>query len=214
MNKKSILRALFFLIGFVAIVWFARRQFDISPQGVREYILSVGVWGPLLFMGIYAIGPIIAFPTSVLSLGAAYAYGVWPGMLYIIIGATAAGITGYIMGRFFGDSVLKFQESPWAQKIYPRMKEQGFLYVFVLRLIPLVGFDILSYLAGMTRVKLKSFIPATIFGMIPGTFAYSLVGSSLATGDTTLVFIAFSVFALVLVMTFVFRNKVRAWLKI
>ncbi|MBA2176760.1 TVP38/TMEM64 family protein [Halobacillus locisalis] len=214
MKKKSIVRALVFLAVFIAIVWFVRRHIDVSTEGIRDYILSFGIYGPLLFMGIYAIGPIIAFPTSVLSLAAAFAYGFWPGILYIVIGATAASVTGYIMGRFFGDSVLKFQESEWAQKIYPRMKEQGFLYVFVLRLIPIVGFDILSYLAGMTRVKLKSFVPATVIGMLPGSIAYSLVGSSLASGDRTLIFVALAVLALLLVTTFLLKDKVRSWLNI
>ncbi|RWZ52286.1 TVP38/TMEM64 family protein [Halobacillus fulvus] len=214
MKKKSVIKAIVFLILFIGIVWFTRRQFDVTPDAVRAYILSFGAWGPLLFMVIYAIGPIIAFPTSVLSLGAAFAYGIWPGMLYIVIGASAAGVTGYIMGRFFGDSVLNFQDSKWAQRIYPRMKEKGFLYVFILRLIPLVGFDILSYLAGMTRVKLGAFVLATLIGMLPGTFAYSLVGTSLASGDRTLILVALSVFVLLLVTTFLLRNKVRQWLNI
>ncbi|KHE67248.1 TVP38/TMEM64 family protein [Halobacillus sp. BBL2006] len=214
MKFKNLFRALFFVLLFVGLAWFVRRQFDVSADHIPSYILSFGIYGPLIFMGLYAVGPIIAFPTSVLSLAAAFAYGIWPGMLYIVIGATAAGITGYIMGRFFGDSVVKFQESKWSEKIYYRMKDKGFLYVFVLRLIPLVGFDILSYLAGMTRVKLGSFVVATVFGMLPGTFAYSLVGTSLASGDRTLILIALSVFALLLVLTFLFRNKVRSWLNL
>ncbi|MFZ0370187.1 MAG: TVP38/TMEM64 family protein [Halobacillus sp.] len=214
MKWKSLIRALLFVIVFLVIAWFIRQQFDVTADSIRSFILSFGIYGPLLFMGLYAIGPIVVFPTSILSLAAAFAYGLWPGMLYIVIGATAAGITGYVMGRFFGDSVLKFQESKWSEKIYYRMKERGFLYVFVLRLIPIVGFDILSYLAGITRVKLRSFIIATIFGMLPGTFAYSLVGTSLASGDRQLIFIALTVFALIFALTFLFRNKVRSWLKI
>ncbi|MGP4076085.1 TVP38/TMEM64 family protein [Halobacillus sp. K22] len=214
MKWKSLLRALLFVIIFIAIAWFIRKQFDVTADSIRGYILSFGIYGPMLFMGLYAIGPIVVFPTSILSLAAAFAYGLWPGMLYIVIGATAAGITGYVMGRFFGDSVLKFQESKWSEKIYYRMKERGLLYVFVLRLIPIVGFDILSYLAGVTRVKLQSFIIATVFGMLPGTFAYSLVGTSLASGDRQLIFIALTVFALIFALTFLFRNKVRSWLKI
>ncbi|SFG06727.1 Uncharacterized membrane protein YdjX, TVP38/TMEM64 family, SNARE-associated domain [Halobacillus alkaliphilus] len=214
MKWKSLIRALLFVIVFLVIAWFIRQQFNVTADSIRSFILSFGIYGPLLFMGLYAIGPIVVFPTSILSLAAAFAYGLWPGMLYIVIGATAAGITGYVMGRFFGDSVLKFQESKWSEKIYYRMKERGFLYVFVLRLIPIVGFDILSYLAGVTRVKLRSFIIATVFGMLPGTFAYSLVGTSLASGDRQLIFIALTVFALIFALTFLFRNKVRSWLKI
>ena len=214
MNKKAILRSLVFLTAFIAVAWFARSRFDVSAENIRTYILSFGAIGPLIFMGLYVIGPIVVFPTSILSLAAAFAYGLWPGMLYIVIGATGAGITGYVMGRFFGDSVLKFHQSKWAGSIYERMKGQGFLYVFVLRLIPLVGFDILSYLAGMTRVKFASFVLATVIGMLPGTLAYSLVGTSLASGDRTLILIAISVFALLLVTTFLFRNKVRSWLNL
>ncbi|REJ05230.1 TVP38/TMEM64 family protein [Halobacillus trueperi] len=214
MNKKNILRTALFLGLFIALAWFVRSRFDVSADNIRSYILSFGAIGPLIFMGLYAIGPIVVFPTSVLSLAAAFAYGIWPGMLYIVIGATGAGVTGYIMGRFFGDSVLKFHQSKWAGNIYERMQGQGFLYVFILRLIPLVGFDILSYLAGMTRVKFLSFVLATVIGMLPGTFAYSLVGTSLASGDRTLILIAFSVFTLLLVTTYLFRNKVRTWLKL
>ncbi|QHT45358.1 VTT domain-containing protein [Halobacillus sp. ACCC02827] len=214
MSRKSIGRALVVLTVFLFAVFIVRSQLNVSPDHIRSYILSFGAWGPALFILLYAAGPIIVFPTSILSLAAAFAYGLWPGILYIIIGATAASITGYAMGRFFGDSVLKFEESKWAAAVYPRMKRQGFLYVFILRLIPLVGFDILSYLAGMTRVRLSAFLLATVIGMLPGSFAYSLVGTSLASGNRSLIIAAFSVFAFVLVLTFLFRNKVKEWLKI
>ncbi|MFC7322076.1 TVP38/TMEM64 family protein [Halobacillus campisalis] len=212
MNSKLILRAVLFLIAFITLAWLIRSQVDASPQEIRSYILSFGLLGPLIFMGLYTIGPIVAFPTSILSLAAAFAYGLWPGMLYIVIGATGAAVVGYIMGRFFGDSVVKFQDSKWAGPLYKRMSENGFIYVLILRLIPIVGFDILSYGAGIARVKLRSFVLATVIGMLPGTLAYSLVGTSLASGDRTLIIGAVSVFALLFLITFLFRNKVRSWL--
>ncbi|MFC7063655.1 TVP38/TMEM64 family protein [Halobacillus seohaensis] len=212
MNKQTLVRTGIFLFIFIALAWVVRTQIDSSPEQIRSYILSFGFLGPLLFMVLYTVGPIVAFPTSILSLAAAFAYGIWPGMLYIIIGATGASVTGYIMGRFFGDSIIKFQRTKWADALYNRMKENGFVYVLVLRLIPLVGFDILSYAAGITRVKIRSFIPATVVGMIPGTFAYSLVGTSLASGNSTLIFAALSIFGLLLLTTFIFRETVRNWL--
>ncbi|UOR10357.1 TVP38/TMEM64 family protein [Halobacillus amylolyticus] len=214
MNKMKLLRGLIFLIAFVVLAWLARQYLDVNPEQIRDYILSFGLWGPLLFMGLYTIGPIVALPTSILSLAAAFAYGIWPGMLYIVIGATGASITGYFIGHFFSDSVIKFQETKWAKSIYERMNEKGFLYVLILRLIPIVGFDILSYLAGMARVKIRSFVPATIIGMLPGTFAYSLVGTSLASGERSLIIIAISVFTALLLITFIFRKKVRSWLNL
>lgn len=194
------------------MAWYVRNQLDASPQEIRAYILSFGILGPLLFMGLYTIGPIVAFPTSVLSLAAAFAYGVWPGMLYIVIGATGASLIGYLMGRFFGDSIIRLQSIKWADTIYIRMGENGFLYVLILRLIPLVGFDLLSYAAGMTRVKIRSFVSATILGMLPGTLVYSLVGTSLASGDRNLLILAFSLTFLLLLITFLLRKRVQKWL--
>ncbi|MCP3029273.1 TVP38/TMEM64 family protein [Halobacillus sp. A5] len=212
MNNKSLIRALLFLTAFILAAWLVRREIETSPQEIRTYILSFGMLGPLLFMGLYTIGPIIAFPTSVLSLAAAFAYGIWPGMGYIIIGAAGASITGYILGRFFGDSIVRFQHFKWADWLYRRMNENGFMYVLILRLIPVVGFDILSYAAGLARVKISSYITATVIGMLPGTFAYSLVGSSLASGDQSLIILAFTIFFVLLLLTFLFRSKVKHWL--
>ncbi|MFD1019287.1 TVP38/TMEM64 family protein [Thalassobacillus hwangdonensis] len=209
MKLKVILRSLLFLTVFIGIAWYARSQFDVSAEQIRSYILSFGIWGPLVFMFLYTIGPIVVFPTSILSLGAAYAYGIWPGMPYIIVGATGAAITGYVMGRFFGDSVVKFGEFKWSETIYERMKERGFFYVLILRLIPVIGFDILSYSAGVTRVNFRAFIPATVIGMIPGTFVYSFLGSSLATGNRTMIMSAIGLFIAMLLVTFIFRKQVK-----
>ncbi|WP_079525563.1 TVP38/TMEM64 family protein [Halobacillus hunanensis] len=212
MSKTKLIRGFLFIVLFVILAWVARRELNMNPEEIRHYILSFGLWGPLLFMGVYAIGPIIAFPTSILSLAAAFAYGVWPGMFFIIIGATGAAVTGYVIGKFFGNSVVKFQDFKWARPIYKRMEENGFLYVLVLRLIPLVGFDILSYLAGMTRVRFRLYLPATVIGMIPGTFAYSLLGTSFASGDSSFIIGAVSMFIGLILLTFMFRKKVRQWL--
>ncbi|WP_181350212.1 TVP38/TMEM64 family protein [Thalassobacillus sp. CUG 92003] len=214
MNRTRIMRAAAFLILFIGIVWLIRSRLDITPQEIRSFVLSFGLWGPLLFIGVYAIGPLVVFPTSVLSLAAAYAYGIWPGMPYILLGASGAAITGYVMGRFFGDSVLQFQHFKWADTIYHRISERGFLYVFILRLIPIVSFDLLSYSAGTTRVRLPAFLAATFFGMIPGTFAYSFLGSSLSSGNWNLMIIAISLFIALLLVGFLMRNKVKQWLNL
>lgn len=205
--KISLMLALFGTIFYIT-----HFHYELRPADVRDIVLSFGWWGPLIFMLIYAIGPIIFLPTSVLSLGAGLAFGVWPGVLYILFGATAAAVTGYVMARLFGRSVLKVENYPWSEKLFSQMEERGFLYVFVLRLIPLVSFDLLSYAGGIAKVRFKSFLLATVFGMIPGTLAYSFLGASLASGSVTTIFIAALVFVSLLGVTYYFRDPVKKWL--
>lgn len=200
------------LIVFGSIFYITHFHYELRPSDVRDIVLSFGWWGPVVFFLIYAIGPIIFLPTSVLSLGAGLAFGVWPGVLYILFGATAAAVTGYVMARLFGRSVLKVESYPWSEKLFTQMEQRGFLYVFVLRLIPLVSFDLLSYAGGIAKVKFKSFILATVLGMIPGTLAYSFLGASLASGSITLVVIAALVFVTLIGFTYYFREPVKRWL--
>jgi len=200
------------LLMFGTIFYITHFHFELRPSDIRDIVLSFGWWGPVVFFLIYAIGPIVFLPTSVLSLGAGLAFGVWPGVLYILFGATAAAVTGYVMARLFGRSVLKVEKYPWSEKLFAQMEERGFLYVFVLRLIPLVSFDLLSYAGGIAKVRFKSFILATVLGMIPGTLAYSFLGASLASGSVTTIFIAARVFVSLLGLTYYFRTPVKKWL--
>lgn len=200
------------LMLFGSLFYLTHFHYELRPSDVRDVVLSFGWWGPLVFILIYAVGPLIFLPTSVLSLGAGLAFGVWPGVLYIIVGATSAAVTGYVMARLFGRSVLNVDRYPWSEKLFTQMEQRGFLYVFVLRLIPLVSFDLLSYAAGISKVRFRSFLLATVLGMIPGTLAYSILGASLASGSVTTVFIAALVFVSLIGVTYYFRKPVQKWL--
>src|SRR3712207_8220042 len=48
--------------------------------------------------------------------------------------------------------------------------------VFAGRLIPGVAFDVISYAAGLTRMRFRNFIVATALGIFPQTFLYSYLG--------------------------------------
>lgn len=200
------------LLAFGTVSYFTHFQLEIRPSDIRDFVLSFGWWGPVIFFIIYAIGPFVFFPTSVLSLGAGLAFGVWPGVLYIIIGAAGAATTGYIMARLFGTSVLKMDSFSWSEKLFHQMEKRGFLYIFVLRLIPIVSFDLLSYAGGIAKVRFSSFILATVLGMIPGTFAYSFLGASIASGNIIIFIIAAALFLLLIGITYYFREPVKRWL--
>jgi len=57
-----------------------------------------------------------------------------------------------------------------------KFKGKGFLFILFLRLIPLIPFDIISYSAGLSEIKYKQFILATVFGIIPGVLVFTNIG--------------------------------------
>ena len=48
--------------------------------------------------------------------------------------------------------------------------------MFVARLVPIVSFDVISFAAGLTRMRSAGFLVATVVGAAPATFVYSYLG--------------------------------------
>lgn len=160
-------------------------------------------------MLLYTLRPIILFPASVLSLAAGLAFGAVWGTIYTVIGATGGAILAFFIARKLG---VKFSKGKWRAKgeVFERQLEQnGFLYVLLLRLIPLFNFDMISYLSGVSKVRFWHFVLATIIGIIPGTFAYNFLGSSILASSWSVLAIAVILFIVVAVVPLLVSSSLR-----
>ena len=154
----------------------------IQPERIREAIQSVGPLAPLLYLLIYSIAPVFFVPGWIITIGGGLAFGtVWGTVLTVIgatIGATLAFFVARSMGRDFVARVLK-QRFKALNTIDEQAASHGFQVIFFLRLIPLVPFNVLDYIAGISKIGPRDYILGTFLGIIPGTFAYVYLGSSL-----------------------------------
>lgn len=207
-----------FLIGkwvVIAIVvgiaiWLSRSVFNIDADGLRSWILSFGLWAPLIYIIIYTVRPLIFFPASVLSIAGGLAFGAWLGTLYTIIGATLGAMLSFYVAKTLGKSLVRKAWSGNAGKIQAQMEQNGFLYVLLFRLIPVINFDLISYMAAIAKVRFGSFALATLIGIIPGTFAYNFLGSSFISGNPKIIALAVIVFIVLTVVPILIRNR---WMK-
>lgn len=210
--SKDWIRLLLFCLGLGTLFYFIHFRWTLTVIDLQSFILSFGWWSPSIFWLIYALGPLVFLPSSLLSVTAGLTYGMWPGVLYIWIGATGAAVTGYWLGYFFGDSIIKLHSFKYARIVQEKVKDRGFVYVLILRLIPLVGFNLLGCLSGMAKVRFNHYLTATMLGIIPGTLAYGLLGSSFLSGNKLFIFLAFIPITVLLGMSYVFRSRVKRWL--
>jgi len=154
----------------------------LNPEAIRDAIQSVGPLAPLLYLVIYSVAPVLSVPGWILSVAGGLAFGaVWGTALTVLgatIGATAAFFSARYLGRDFVARVLKgkFQT---LTTIDDQAAAHGFQVIFFLRLIPLIPFNVLNYVAGLSRVGAGDYILGTFLGIVPGTFAYVYLGSSL-----------------------------------
>ena len=71
------------------------------------------------------------------------------------------------------------KQYPIVQAIELALEKEGLKLIILLRLSPLVPFDILNYLMGVTSISFKHYALGSL-GMIPGTIVYVYIGTGLS----------------------------------
>lgn len=210
MSKKTGLQIGKWLLLALAIgiaIWLSRSVFQIDANSIRNWILSFGIWAPIIYIIIYTVRPLIFFPASVLSIAGGLAFGAWLGTLYTIIGATLGALLSFSVAKTLGTRLARGKWTGNAGKIQSQMEHNGFFYVLLFRLIPVINFDLISYVAALAKVRFGSFALATFIGIIPGTFAYNFLGSSFVSGNPKIIILAAAVFIILTVVPIVIRNR-------
>lgn len=161
---------------------------ELSPLGTLRQLLdflSGSAYGPLLFILLYTLRPLVFFSALVLTVGAGFLYGPVLGIVYTVVGANLGASLAYLIGRFFGRGVLPSGGSPdnapdkagRLSRYADRLRNNAFETVLTMRFI-FLPYDLVNYLAGFLRVRYAPFILATILGSLPGTVAFVLFGAS------------------------------------
>ncbi len=144
-------------------------------QGARE----TGMLGVVVFFAAYVVSTVAAVPGSILTLALGFAYGPIWGLAI----ASPASVTGATCAFLLGRTVLrdwaaqKVGGSARARAIETAVEREGFRLVLLLRLSPLVPFNLLNYVLSLTRVRLGTYVLASFVGMLPGGALYVYLGS-------------------------------------
>jgi uncharacterized membrane protein YdjX (TVP38/TMEM64 family) len=147
--------------------------------GFIGWVRGAGSLGLLIYFLFYAVGVVLFFPGSVLTMGAGFIYGPIRGTLLVspasVVGATLAFLVGRFLAR--GWVAQRIAAKPKFAAIDEAIGARGFYIVFLIRLSPVFPFTLLNYALGLTRVKLRDYVLASFIGMLPGTFLYVYLGS-------------------------------------
>ncbi len=198
---------LLLLIGIGLAIWLGSRFFETDPEMIRNYILSYGIWAPAVYIGIYTIRPLVFFPASLLSLAGGLIFGPWLGTIYTIAGAVAGAVLSFTVAGKLGSRFFTKEQNGKTAKIQEQLEQNGFWYVLLFRLIPVINFDLISYLAAFAKVRPAAFALATLIGVIPGTFAYNFLGSSFAAGDPVVLLVGLGVFIVLTIVPIIIRKR-------
>ena len=146
--------------------------------GLRDYILSFGLWAPVASCFLMVLQALVApVPSFLITFANGLAFGVFWGWMLSLFGHVLAAAVCFGISRSLGRVPVEVLVGRTGLQSADRWFARWGVYaVFVGRLIPGVAFDVISYAAGLTRMRFRNFIFATTLGIFPQTFLYSYLG--------------------------------------
>ena len=169
---------LVFTVGlWIMQIYDEQLLFRVIVTYVVKPIYEIGFWGHLIFfviMGIQAI--LLPIPSEAVLLSAGMIWGWW-GLIDGIIGSMFAGIITYYLSLKGGRPLAEKFTGPEAIAILDRFIDKyGAWAILILRAFPFMAFDPVSFAAGLTKIKPKTYLLATFFGSIIRVIFYVALG--------------------------------------
>lgn len=134
------------------------------------------LWGPVIYMVLYAIRPLVLFPATLLTALSGTLFGFWWGVVYTVIGENASANLAYWIGRFFGND-MKLEDTRLGNWV-EALRARPFGTVLFMRLF-YVPFDLTNYGSGILKISWLSYFIATLIGSMPGLTTFVALGAAL-----------------------------------
>lgn len=181
-GRRWLLIALAFtaLVALGTGVWYFDLAASLQPERIASWLRDAGPLGPLVLMALMitavVIGPI---PTLPISITAGAVFGPWLGFGYAMAGALLGAALSFLIARAVGREVVGRWVGGHVMLCEHCSNRLLFGVVLGARLVPVISFAAVSYGAGLTAMSPGMFMLATAIGMIPMTWLYVAVGTSL-----------------------------------
>ena len=169
---------LILVLGSAYLLWDHSEWFE-NPRLVKAEILAWGIWGPVVYMLLYAVGPSFLVPGAVMTIAGGLAFGALRGSVYSLLGAEAGALVAFAAGRFLGRSFVQRVVGGRFEKLLAHIGRHGFQIIFYLRLVPLIPYNALNLLAGASPITFRDYFWASAIGMVPGTILFAFLGDAL-----------------------------------
>src|SRR6058998_809477 len=179
---KSAIGRLLVLIAVVIALFLAMKFLPVQQWlgSFNDWVGQMGAVGIFIFIGVYAVATVLLAPGAILTIGAGFTFGLWKGFLAVSAGSTLGASLAFLVARFIArdkvEAIAKRNDK--FRNIDSAIGKQGAKLIFLLRLSPVIPFNLSNYFYGLTGVKFWPYVLASWIGMMPGTFLYVYIGTA------------------------------------
>ena len=171
------------LLGLIGSAFYLFTQINIREFIVcgAEWIKELGWKGMFFYGSLYFILGVFSLPASLITISAGFLFGFFPGILIANLGSTLGAAAMFLFGRFLFRNFVERQiaKSGFLKNFDTLMEKRGLKIVVLARLAIFMPYGILNYAFSATKIPLRTFMVGSMFGMLPGSILYILIGTSI-----------------------------------
>lgn len=148
-------------------------------KSFTDWVRHLGVAGAFVFVGVYALAAVLFLPGAIFTIAAGLVYGIAGGTAVALAGAVLGSSLAFLVGRYLLRKRIEsaFKKNKKFAAIDQAIGKQGWKIVGLLRLSPLIPFNVSNYFYGVTSIGFFPYLLASCVGMLPGTLLYAYLGA-------------------------------------
>lgn len=155
----------------------AIREIGLNIDAIRDFVRENLLLSLLGFMLAYATATVLVPPLgSIMTIGGGLVFGALYAAPATVLGATIGATLLFLIVKTSVGHALADRAGAWVDRLRGGFQDNALSYLLFLRLVPAFPFFVVNVVPGLLGVPLRTYVIGTLFGIIPGTVAYSLLG--------------------------------------
>jgi uncharacterized membrane protein YdjX (TVP38/TMEM64 family) len=153
-----------------------KAAFALKAQANANYWQTV-----LIFITVYVVVNLWFPAAAVITLLGGFLFGTILGTIYVDIAAVLGSVLPFWISRSFAGDWIQRRWSHYLKGFNKEISRRGYIYLMLVRMIPLMPYIVTNFLMGLTRIKTWTFIWTTALGSLPGIIVFCYLGRQLLT---------------------------------
>ena len=184
------------MLGLTLALWKPMIRFIEDPASLSVWMDEVGIWGPIIFILLNTAQVLLAIiPGGPFEVAAGALFGPWLGSLLCDVAMSAGGVITFLFVRKFGMRFIELfttrEKISSVKFLHSNEKSTSLLFLFFL--LPGTPKDLMCYVAGLTDIKVSTWILINVVGRFPAILLSALSGSALGNQRYGIFIAAFSI---------------------
>jgi uncharacterized membrane protein YdjX (TVP38/TMEM64 family) len=184
--RKRVVGAIVLAFLLLVIAYFVTAElvgvtYEIDAEPFQDWVADQGAWGPVIYIAFLSGAVLIApVPNSPLFVAAGLAWGPLLGTVYSLAGMLIGSAVAFFLARLAGRRYLpRLIGSKAALRVDQAAESFGGRVIFWARMMPVLNWDWISYLAGLTAMRVRTYLTWSAAGMVIPTGVWVVAGDGL-----------------------------------